>query len=174
MTMIDHTSELIPALIAAALGLALVAWILARWGKAIVRTLLALAGLAVAGLFGLAMLQQAAATREAARAVEVASAGQTISSAGALILLGVLAVVVILALLAVGYLWLRWRLAEGHALNVPRSGSYHRPRQQLSQQPVIVVLEQDLDDDLAPVPAWEWTGHWEEDVWTGNDEGLAF
>jgi hypothetical protein len=143
----------------AALALVAVAWVLVRWGKAIMRFLLLLAGLAIAAL---TMMRQAAATREVARAAAV---GQTVSSAGTFLLLGALAVVVILAALAVGYFWLRWKLVEAHGVDGRRPA--HRRRQRLPQ-PVVCVLEQDLDD-LITVPSGEWTGNWEDDVWMSDE-----
>ena len=171
--MIENLSpELAITIGAAALALVAVAWVLVRWGKAIVRLLLLLAGLAVVGLAALAMTRQATATLEVARVAEVAAVGQTVSSAGTFLVLGALVVVVILALLAVGYFWLRWKLAEARASGrlQPTISRSHRRRQQLPQ-PVVYVLEQDLDD-LIPVPSGEWAGNWEDDGWM--DDGLSF
>jgi len=155
-------------------ALALVAGtvVLVRWGRAIVRFLLLLAGLVVVGLVALAMTRQATATKEVARAAEVAAVGQTVSSAGAFLLLGALVVVVILAALAVGAFWLRWQLAEARASGrfQPAISRSPRRRQRLPQ-PMVVVLEQDLDD-LTPVPSGEWAGDWEDDGWM--DDGLPF
>ncbi|MEA3342011.1 MAG: hypothetical protein U9R15_18765 [Chloroflexota bacterium] len=82
------------------LGLAYLVGKLGRFGLIVL-------GIIVAGIFGLAMVQQSAATQRAAEAAEVAAVGQTASNLGLALALGVM---LILLLLAVGLnLWQAWR-----------------------------------------------------------------
>ena len=94
--------------------------------------------------------------------------GQTVSSATTFLLLGALGVVVVLAALALGALWLRWRLAEARGAGGRRS--LPRRRQRLPQ-PVVYVVKRD-HDDLIPVPSGEWPEDWQDEVWV--DDGLPF
>lgn len=82
------------------LGLAYLVGKLGRFGLVVL-------GIIVAGIFGLAMVQQSAATRRAAEAAEVAAVGQTASNFGLTLALGVM---LVLLLFTVGLnLWQAWR-----------------------------------------------------------------
>ncbi len=89
------------------LGLAYLVGKLGRFGLVVL-------GIIVAGIFGLAMVQQSAATRQAVEAVEVAAMGQTVSAVGQtasnLGLTLALGVMLVLLLSTVGLnLWQAWR-----------------------------------------------------------------
>lgn len=89
------------------LGLAYLVGKLGRFGLVVL-------GIIVAGIFGLAMVQQGAATRRAAEAAEVAAVGQTVSAVGQtasnLGLTLALGVMLVLLLFTVGLnLWQAWR-----------------------------------------------------------------
>jgi len=89
------------------LGLAYLVGKLGRFGLVVM-------GIIVAGIFGLAMVQQSAATRRAAEAAEVAAVGQTVSAVGQTAsnfgLTLALGVMLVLLLFTVGLnLWQAWR-----------------------------------------------------------------
>jgi hypothetical protein len=90
-------------------GLAGLIYLVRRLG----RFSLVLLGLAIAGIFSLALLQQSAATRRAAEAAEIAAVGQTASNLGLSLALGV---VLVLLVLAIGLnLWQAWKLRTSRA-----------------------------------------------------------
>jgi hypothetical protein len=95
--------------IGAVAGLVGLTYLVRRLG----RFSLVLLGLAVAGIFGLALLEQSAATRRAAEAAEIAAVGQTASNLGLSLTLGV---VLVLLVLAIGLnLWQAWKLRASRA-----------------------------------------------------------
>jgi hypothetical protein len=83
--------------------------LLMKFGQVIARFLLALGGLMVAGILGLAILEQARATRAVAATASIAATGQAATSAS----LAVIVVLVLLCLVAAGgvaaYLYFRRR-----------------------------------------------------------------
>lgn len=96
--------------------------LLLRLGRGFVLALLAVGGLTVAGVFALAMFNQAAASREAAEAAtqaatatKAAAVGQSLQLLMVTLLAVILFVVVLLAGVAVGYFWLRAKRAEAEA-----------------------------------------------------------
>lgn len=148
-------------------ALLLVIFILVRFGKAIVKVVLVVAGLAVAGVFGLALLQQSNATREAAKVAQITSTGQAGVSVGVVILAILVVLLAAVFLGLAGYCFLRWKLAE-------RSGSWRRPpvpflgrgaRLPAGQEPLIYVVEAPAEY-YDPVPV-----EWEQDggPWDAND-----
>jgi hypothetical protein len=95
---------LIIAIVAVGAGILLI-----KFGQVIARFLLALGGLIVAGIIGLALLEQARATRAVAATASIAATGQAATSAS----LAVIVVLVLLCLVAAGgvaaYLYFRRR-----------------------------------------------------------------
>ena len=96
--------------IVAVIGLLGLAYLVSKLG----RFGLVVLGIIVAGIFGLAMVQQSAATRRAAEAAEVAAVGQTVSAVGQtasnLGLTLALGVMLVLLLFTIGLnLWQAWR-----------------------------------------------------------------
>ena len=89
--------------IVAVIGLLGLAYLVSKLG----RFGLVVLGIIVTGIFGLAMVQQSAATRRAAEAAEVAAVGQTASNLGLVLALGVM---LVLLVFTVGLnLWQAWR-----------------------------------------------------------------
>jgi hypothetical protein len=104
------------------------AWLLLRFGKTLARWALVFGVLAAVIILGLALLENARATRRAVTVATVASAGAAGVSGLAVILSGML----LAAVGVIGYLALRLRAAEGWTLlsrrkrrkrRLPRSGS---------------------------------------------------
>ena len=120
--------------------------LLLRFGKILAKWLLIFGGLAVAGVFGLALLFQATATRQAVQAATVATG----ASFGGGILFGLLLAAAAIA----GYFCVRWRLTEHQRLG-PHSWGWiagpnarwrrHRPPEQ--SQPVVYIVEDEGMDE---------------------------
>lgn len=92
-----------------AIGAAAIVLLLAILWKRIIRAILLLAGLGLAGTLAWAFAQQAIATKQVATAATVAARG---SAAGNVAMVMVLGMIVIGAVV-LGYVYLRWRLARG-------------------------------------------------------------
>jgi len=105
---------LVIAVLALAAGILLI-----KFGQVIARFLLVLGGLMVAGIIGLAFLEQARATRAVAATASIAATGQAATSAS----LAVIVILVLLFLAAVGgvaaYLYLRRRRQQPRWLPGP-------------------------------------------------------
>ncbi len=105
---------LVIAIVAVGAGILLI-----KFGQVIARFLLVLGGLIVAGIIGLAFLEQARATRAVAATASIAATGQAATSAS----LAVIVVLVLLFLAAVGgvvaYLYLRRRREQPRWLPGP-------------------------------------------------------
>ena len=105
---------LVIAVLALAAGILLI-----KFGQIIARFLLVLGGLIVAGIIGLAFLEQARATRAVAATASIAATGQAATSAS----LAVIVVLVLLFLAAVGgvavYLYIRRRRGRSRWLPGP-------------------------------------------------------
>jgi hypothetical protein len=117
-----------------ALGAIVILGVLAKFGRAIGRFVLALAGIVAVVVVALAILTQGAANfqtakaaqdaaqaaQDAAQAVKVSSVGQTLAiGAIAALVVGGLVVALIGTLGVAGYCALRWRLAERQRLQRP-------------------------------------------------------
>ena len=135
--------------------------------------------LILAGVLGLALLRQSAATQTAAAAATVASAGQTAATVGITAMAVALVVVLVVAVSVILYLLYRLRRAEGRARWLPGPNAYwgqtgrelgamgnwpslpyygqHDYGVPAPPQQIIIIREGE-DDDLA-LP-WEWGG-WE-------------
>ncbi len=86
-----------------------IGWLLLKVGKTIAYFLLALGGLIVVGIIGLALLEQARATRAAVSATAIAATGQAASSSIALVIILFL-LIVLIGGAAVAYLYFRrWK-----------------------------------------------------------------
>lgn len=140
-------------IILAGVGVAVLAWLLLRFGKTIARWILIFGVLAAVIILGLALLAHAQSTQTAVRAATVVGAGAAGVSA--------LAVILTLMLLAatgiIGWLAVRLKVTEGkrgHSLS-PRS-----KRRQLSQnpesEPTLFVLESEAEEDTVDLSRWGW------------------
>jgi len=125
------------------------AWFLLKFGKVLARWALILGVLAAVIILGLALLENARATRRAVTAATVASAGAAGVSGLALILGGML----LAAVGVIGYLALRLRAAEGWTL-LPRR---KRRRERLPEtEPVVYVVEEEDSVDIGDLNLAEW------------------
>jgi len=109
-------------------AVALLGVLILRMGRKLAIFLLAAGGMAVAGVVALALLGQAAASREAAKAATkaataatVAASGQAVSSVMLAVLASAVLFVLALAGVAVGYFWLRAQRAERQVAQVVRA-----------------------------------------------------
>jgi hypothetical protein len=147
----------------AGVGIVVLAWLLLRFGRTIAKAALVAAGLALAVIVALAVLNQATASRQAAQAATVAATGQTVSSAGNTVALvvgalcvGTLGTVTAGALAVAGVLYYRQRLEEQRRTALPRRR--RRELQEPTSQPIVWVA--DVQDqgavDLSQVDPSEW------------------
>ncbi len=172
-------SDLLPLevyVILAGVAVVAVAWLLLRFGKIIARWALIFGGLAAVIIVGLALLSQSTANKEVARTATMAVEAATVTGAGLSIsavvgvlasafCVGVLGVALLFAFGGVGYLWIRWRLAEQQKQRgQPGSGLVREQPplpspQQLSPppEPVIYVLESEVENvDALDMAEWGW------------------
>ncbi len=138
-------------------GIAVVAlaWFLLRFGKIIARWALVFGALAAVIIVGLALLENARATRTAVKVATVAGAGAAGASALAIFLALMLAA-------ALGVIvWLAVRLKLAGRRELPRFPAKKKKRRQLPlpppPEPVIYVLENDVEDVAAlDLSRWGW------------------
>lgn len=164
-----------PETILIALGALLALVVLVKFGRAIGRFVLALAGIVALALVALAILAQGAANyqtakaaQETAQAVKVSSVGQTL----ALLVLGGLVVALVLALGVAGFFALRWQLAERKAQGwIPGPWALwgrRRPRRLTEQGPPVVYVVQDPQAVGGLAPMGDGWGFDEVDEWTSD------
>jgi hypothetical protein len=156
-----------------ALGAIVALVVLVKFGRAIGRFVLALAGIVLVALVALAILAQAAATfqtakaaQEAAQAVKVSSVGQAL----ALLVVGGLVVALMGTLGFAGFFALRWRLAERKR----QALAGWRPGRLTEQGPVVYIVQgpQAVGDALSDLPSPWQVGGWgydEVEQWTSDD-----
>lgn len=127
-----------------ALGVVVLLVILAKFGKALERFVLALGLVVLALVGGLALLTQARATAQATQAVKVGSVGQTL----ALVVIGALALALVLVVGVAGVFWYRWQVEQRR--KVERSPR-QRQRRALPQReaPEVVYI---IEGEGEPVP----------------------
>ncbi len=134
-------------LVGAALILGL-GYLLLKFGQTIAKFLLAVGGLMVAGIIGLAMLEQAKATRAVATTASIAATGQAATSAS----LSAAVVLILVLLLAAGgvaaYLYFRHRRQRARAAWLPGPYAYWGQVGQMPAQPVQPAVQ------YPPAPAY--------------------
>jgi hypothetical protein len=169
-----------------ALGAIVALVVLVKFGRAIGRFVLALAGIAAVVVVGLAILAQGAANFQTAKAAQDAAQAVKVSSVGQTLAIGAIAALVVAlvgALGLAGFLALRWRLAERQrlqrrdlaCLTARQAGRRWLPgpgalwgRQMEQPAPTVVYIAQDPQaGDLAPLgDGW---GFGEVEEWTSDD-----
>jgi len=134
-------------------GVVALAWFLLKFGQTLARWALIFGVLAAVIILGLALWENARATRKAVTVATVASAGAAGASGVAVLLGGML----VAALGAVGYLALRLRVAEGRPLLPRRKPRKRRLSDGLpDNEPVIYAVEESDGVDLSDLDLSDW------------------
>lgn len=139
-------TELFVILIGA--GIVALAWFLLKFGKVLARWVLVFGVLAAVIILGLALLENARATRQAVKVAAMASAGAVGASGVAFLLSGML----LAALGVVGYFALRVRTAEGR----PWLPKRKQRKRRLPSEPMLYTVEESDVIDLADLDLTDW------------------